>query len=177
MGTIIHGYAESTVLTTCTDIEFATDSDADEISELSREYIEHGLRQRYTPHCIRLLIRNISKNVIVARSNQTLVGFGIMSYNLDSANLDLLAVKKLHRHKGVGKQTVQWLEKVAITAGNMNIFVQVRKTNIGAIRFYKKLGFQVVDEAAGYYQGRESAVIMCKGIRQMVFGDIGGLTI
>jgi len=161
---------EFTVLATCTNIEFATVSDAAEISELSRKYIEHGLRKRYTPYYIRLLIRNASKNVIVARDNRILVGFGIMTYSVDSANLDLLAVKKLYRHTGVGTQALQWLEKVAITAGIMHIFVQVRKTNIGAIRFYKKLGFQVVDEAAGYYQGRESAVIMCKGIRQMVFG-------
>jgi ribosomal protein S18 acetylase RimI-like enzyme len=156
------------VLATSTDIEFATVPDAAEISELSRKYIEYGLRKIYTPPYIRHLIRNASKNVVVARNSQTLAGFGIMTYREDYANLDLLAVKKLHRHRGVGTQIVQWLEKVAHTAGIMNAFVQVRKTNIGAIRFYQKLGFQIVEEAAGYYQGCETAVIMCKSIRPMV---------
>ena len=151
-----------------TDIEFATASDAAEISELSRKYIEHGLRKIYTPSYIRHLIRNVSKNVVVARENQALVGFGIMTYREDSANLDLLAVKKSHRHNGVGTNVVQWLEKVALTAGIMNVFVQVRKINVGAIRFYRILGFQIVEEAAGYYQGCETAVIMCKSIRQTV---------
>ena len=161
-------YGEFILLAFYTDIEFATASDAAEISDLSRKYVEYGLRKIYTPSYIRHLIRKASNNVIVARNNQTLVGFGIMTYSKDSANLDLLAVKILYRHRGVGAQVVQWLEKVAITAGIMNIFVQVRNTNTGAIRFYKKLGFQIVGEADGYYQGLETAVIMRKGIRQMI---------
>ena len=124
-----------TMLAICTDIEFATVSDAVEISELSRKYIEYDLRRVYTPSRIRYLMRNTSKNVVVARNERDLVGFGIMSYREDSANLDLLAVKKLYRRRGVGTQVVQWLEKVARTAGIMNIFVQVRKTNVSAIRF------------------------------------------
>jgi len=156
------------LLATSTDIEFATVSDAAEISELSRKYIEYGLRKIYTPPYIRYLIRNASKNVVVARNSQTLAGFGIMTYRKDCANLDLLAVKKSFRHRGVGTQIVQWLEKVTHTAGIMSAFVQVRKNNIGAIRFYQKLGFQIIEEAAGYYQGCETAVIMCKSNRPLV---------
>jgi ribosomal protein S18 acetylase RimI-like enzyme len=69
---------------------------------------------------------------------------------------------------------VQWLEKVASTAGTVNIFVQARKANTGAIRFYEKLGFHIIGEAEGYYQRRESAVIMCKGIRPM-FCNVQGI--
>ena len=157
-----------------TDVEFATVSDAVEISELSRKYIEYDLRRVYTPSRICDLIRNTSKNVVVARKERALVAFGIMTYREDSANLDLLAVKKLYRRRGVGTQVVQWLEKVARTAGIMSIFVQVRKTNVSAIRFYETIGFQIVEEATGYYQGRETAVIMCKSIRQMV-GSVQGV--
>lgn len=158
------------MLSICTEIEFASVSDAVEISELSRKYIEYDLRRRYTPFRIRNLMRNASKNVVVARKDRDLVGFGIMTYREDSANLDLLAVEKLYRRRGVGTQVVQWLEKVAITAAIMNIFVQVRKANVNAIHFYQRLGFLVVDEAAGYYQGAEAAVIMCKGIGQVLGG-------
>ena len=151
-----------------TIVGFATAADAVEIGELSRRHIEHNLRWMYKPSRIRELIRNKSKNVVVARESRALAGFGIMTYQDDSANLDLLAVKPRHRRRGVGRQLVTWLEKVAHTGGITNIFVQVRKSNRGAIRFYKRLGYQGIGEAAGYYQGRESAVIMCKGIRQMM---------
>lgn len=156
------------MVTTRTIVEFATATDAVEMGELSRRHIEQNLRWMYTPSRIRQLIRNKSKNVVVARESGSLAGFGIMSYREDSANLDLLAVKTRYRRRGYGRQIVTWLEKVAKTAGIMNIFVQVRKTNRGAIRFYKKLGYQIIGEAAGYYQGRESALIMCKGIRHMI---------
>jgi ribosomal-protein-alanine N-acetyltransferase len=152
------------------DIEFATVSDAAEISELSHKYIEYNLRRVYTPARVRGSIRSTSKNVVVARKDGALLGFAIMAYCRVSANLDLLAVKKSYRRRGVASQLVQWLEKVALTAGIANVFVQVRATNPGAVRFYQRLGYQVVDEADRYYQGRESAVIMCKGIRQMVHG-------
>jgi [ribosomal protein S18]-alanine N-acetyltransferase len=158
----------------CTRVDFATISDAAEISELSQSYIEYGLRSVYTSARIRDLMRNSSKNVVVARKDLGLAGFGIMTYRVDSANLDLLAVKKRYRRRGVGAQVVQWLEKVACTAGIANIFVQARNTNTGAIRFYEKLGFHIIGEAQGYYQGRESAVIMCKGIRPM-FCNVRGI--
>jgi len=155
------------VLAACTRIEFAVAGDVHEISALSRRYIEQGLRRRYTPPVIRELLWHRSKNVVVARKDHALVGFGIMTYRRDSANLDLLAVRKPQRQRGVGTQILRWLEKVADTAGIANIFVQVRKSNCGAIRFYEKLGYQAVAEIAGYYQGREAAVILCRGLRPM----------
>lgn len=152
----------------CTYVEFANDADAVEIAQLSREYIEYDLGWKYKPSRIRESIRDQSKNVVVARDGRSLAGFGIMTYQDDHANLDLLAVKNGYRRRGVGRQLVLWLEEVARTAGITNIFVQVRKTNRGAIRFYEKLNFKTVDVATGYYQRRESAVIMCKAIGRMI---------
>ena len=151
-----------------TSIEFARIADATAISELSRRHIEYRLQQRYTAPMIRRLIRHKAKNVVVVRKKKALIGFGIMSYGDDSANLDLLAIASGYRRRGVGRQVVEWLEKVALTAGIVNVFVQVRQSNRGAIRFYRKLGYQAVDEIKGYYQGREAAVIMGKSIRKIV---------
>lgn len=162
------------MLTICTDIELARAADAAQISRLSRRCIEQGLRPRYTPARLRELMRDKARNVVVARKDRILLGFGIMTYGRDSANLDLLAVKKPYRQRGVGRQILSWLEKVARTAGIANVFVQVRSNNAAAIRFYERLGFQVVEQVAGYYQGRESAAILCKGIRPMAGGVRGG---
>ena len=147
-------------------VEFASARDAREIARLSRRHIEYGLRWRYTPARIRALIRDRAKyNVIVVRDGARLAGFGIMSYDADFANLDLLAVAVRDRRHGIGRRLVLWLEKVARTAGIAQVFVQVRKTNAGAVRFYETLGFLAIDEAKGYYQGRESAIVMSKALR------------
>lgn len=149
-------------------IEFAKISDVLEIAKLSRKYIEHDLGWQYTPEKIKELIKSDIKNVIVARTGRQLAGFGIMTYHQDNANLDLLAVKVAYRRQGTGKTIVQWLEEVAITAGIFNIFVQVRKINKDAIKFYKKIGFEVIDEKSGYYRGQETAIIMSKNLRKML---------
>jgi ribosomal-protein-alanine N-acetyltransferase len=150
-----------------TTVEFATSSDSIEIGELSKKYIEHELGWRYTPARLRELLKERDTNFVVARERNGLAGFGIMTYADQSANLDLLAVKVQFRRRGVGRQIVLWLEKVARTAGILNVYVQVRKLNPGAIEFYSRCGFQTIDEVSRYYGERETGVIMCKNIGQM----------
>ena len=87
-----------------------------------------------------------------------------MTYYDETANLDLLAVKRRYQRNGVGTDILLWLEKVALTAGIYDINVQVRKINRGAVRFYEALGFEIYDEKAGYYQGRETGVLMAKNL-------------
>jgi ribosomal-protein-alanine N-acetyltransferase len=149
-------------------IEFARYSDASTIGAISKNNIEYGLGWHYTPEKIIKLINNKSKNVVVARKDDELIGFGIMTYYYDQANLDLLAVKLNYRRKKIGTHIVSWLEKVAITAGAFNIFVQARATNIPAIEFYKKLGFIVLDREDKYYRKRAVAIIMSKNLRSML---------
>ena len=150
-----------------TTLEFATLSDTIEIGALSRKYIEHGLGWRYTPDRVRELLKANETNVVVARVGNGLAGFGIMTYANLNANLDLLAVKVGFRRRGVGKQIVAWLEAVAQTAGIANVYIQVRKSNPGAIKFYTRCGYQSIDEVSRYYAETEAGVIMCKSIRQM----------
>lgn len=149
------------------DIAFAALSDAAEISRISRDDIEHGLDWSYTTQKICRLIKDKAKNVVVARADDNLAGFGIMTYHQEYANLDLLAVKAEFRRQKIGSRIVLWLEKVAFTAGCLNIFVQVREMNAGAINFYQALGFQQLDHMARYYQDVENAVIMAKTLRAM----------
>jgi len=146
-------------------IEFARASDAGEIAELSRSYIEYDLGWDYTPEKISRLIRSQNRNVVIARDGKQLAGFGIMSYGESQANLDLLAVRVRYRYRGIGRWIVEWLEKVALTAGISRVSVQVRQQNTGAVKFYKKLGYKVVSELGGYYQGKESALMMSKDLR------------
>ena len=145
-------------------IGLARHSDAVDISRLSREYIEYGLPQRYTPRRILKAIETDNKNVVVARVHNVFAGFGIMTYYDDTANLDLLAVKQRYQRRGMGSDIIHWLEKVALTAGIYDVYVQVRKVNRGAIRFYEALEFEIYDEKAGYYQGKETGVLMSKNL-------------
>jgi len=124
--------------------------------------IEHGLGWSYTPGRIIRAIAHESRNVVVACHDEQLVGFAIMSYKRNSANLDLLGVTRQYRRRGVGESLVQWLEKCAATAGIAHHHVQVRKRNQAAISFYSKFGYAATNEISGYYAGKEAAIVMHK---------------
>ena len=156
------------MLTSKTRIEFARTADIAAIARLSRDEIEHGLGWRYTPRHLAWLLRHKQKNVVAAHIDDTLAGFGIMTYHQHQANLDLLAVKVQFRHNRIGTHLVAWLSKVALMAGIYNVYVQVRATNGIALAFYCDLGFQQLDVLPGYYNGVESAVIMARSLRQLV---------
>ena len=143
-------------------------SDAIAISQLSREEVEYGLGWNYTPPKIVRIIKSKSQNIVVARLEKELVGFGVMTYRKDQANLDLLAVRQEYRRNKAGSQIVLWLEKVATTAGAFNVFVQLRETNPGAFTFYEYLGYEKLDVLPGYYGGIENAVVMAKSLRTMI---------
>jgi ribosomal-protein-alanine N-acetyltransferase len=149
------------------NIKFARLSDAAEIGSISKNDIEFGLSWKYTPERVAMLIEDSTRNVVVALAGDKLAGFGIMTYYQDQANLDLLAVKRSYRRMRIGTQIVEWLEKVACTAGIFNIFVQVRARNTVAIQFYQSVGFAVLDEEKAYYSGIEAANIMAKSLRRM----------
>ena len=53
-------------------IEFAKASDAEEIAMLSREYIEYGLRWKYTLEHVKSLMKKPTNNVVVARKVRTI---------------------------------------------------------------------------------------------------------
>jgi ribosomal-protein-alanine N-acetyltransferase len=135
------------------------------MGELSRRDVESGLGWKYTPDRLRRLSRDPTRNVVVARTGTTMAGFGIMTYAENTANLDLLAVKPRYHRRGIARQVVEWLEAAAVTAGISIIYVQVRKTNSGAIRFYETCGYQAIEELSGYYHGKENATLLSKNIR------------
>lgn len=143
-------------------IEFARHRDAMVISALSRHDIEQGLSPSWSVARVRKAMHEKSTNVIVAKQQTALVGFAIMHYGNDGANLELLAVSEPYRRKGVATQLIAWLEKVALTAGLNDVSVQLRQNNHGAKALYSMLGFEVIDHVPGYYQGEEAAWIMCK---------------
>ena len=89
-------------------------------------------------------------------------GFGIMHYNIDTAHLNLLAVKPSMQRKGLGRDIIKWLEKTAVIAGTHRINLEVRATNTGAQCFYRAQGYVEGEFLPKYYNETEAAFRMCK---------------
>jgi ribosomal protein S18 acetylase RimI-like enzyme len=146
-------------------ISLARTSHAAEIASMSRTYVEHGLRWRYTAARIRQCIAHPAMNVAVVDSPGHLGGhlggdfrgFAIMEYLEDAAHLTLLTVYPNARRAGVGSALVTWLEEAARCAGIGSITVETRVHNYKAIALYEGLGFSRTEVAHRYYDGVEDA--------------------
>jgi ribosomal-protein-alanine N-acetyltransferase len=141
-------------------LRLARTTDATAIANMSRELIENGLHWRWTEQRVAASINADHTNVLVARLDNRLAGFGIMKYGDQVAHLNLFAVAPAHRRAGIGRQLLRWLERCASVAGNVAISLEVRASNTGAQRFYESMGYRILVQLPGYYQGVEPALRM-----------------
>lgn len=141
-------------------LHLAQATDARAIADMSRELIEYDLGWRWTEQRVAASIKVANTNVLVARLDHRLAGFGIMKYGDQVAHLNLFAVAPDCRRAGIGRQLLHWLERCASVAGNVAISLEVRASNSGAQRFYESMGYRKFVELPGYYQGVEPALRM-----------------
>jgi len=141
-------------------LRLARAADAKAIANMSRDLIENGLDWRWTEQRVAANIDDPAINVLVARLDNRLAGFGIMKYGERVAHLNLFAVAADCRRAGIGRQLLHWLERCASVAGNVAISLEVRAGNTGAQRFYESMGYRILVRLPGYYQGVEPAVRM-----------------
>ncbi|MFC6051260.1 ribosomal-protein-alanine N-acetyltransferase RimI [Acinetobacter sp. Ac_877] len=97
--------------------------------------------------------------------NGKVVGFCILQPVLDEANLLLMAVHPNQQGKGVGYKLLD--ESIALLKNDpVQIFLEVRESNLAAIGLYEKSGFHQIDLRRNYYPNvdgtKEHAVIMVK---------------
>lgn len=104
------------------------------------------------------------QSTVIEQQGQVL-GFCILQPVLDEANLLLMAIDLAQQGQGLGYQLLD--ASVAMLKNNpVQIFLEVRETNIAAIKLYEKSGFHQIDLRKNYYPGsngtREHAIIMVK---------------
>ena len=146
-------------------LALARSGDAPAIAELSRVLIEAGLAWSWVPRRVAASIRHPETNVLVARDGARIAGFGIMRYGDEEAHLDLFAVDRDDRGRGLGRRLLEWLERPARAAGLARIVLEVRASNTGAQAFYQRLGYRTRARWPGYYQGREAALRLERSLR------------
>ncbi len=139
-------------------------SEAGTIASMSRLLVEHGLNWRWTLARVRRSIKDNETMVLVASSNGVLSGFAIMKFRDEESHLFLLAVEPKMQRTGIGAALLAWLEKSCRTAGMLRIRIEVRASNEKARKFYERSGFRVVGQETGYYDKRETEVVMVKSL-------------
>ncbi|PXX52518.1 acetyltransferase (GNAT) family protein [Hungatella effluvii] len=86
-----------------------------------------------------------------------LLGMYVNDKDAYTAYLSFLSVDPNFRGLHVGKEMMKKAEKLALENGMRNFKLEVRKSNINGIAFYKYMGYEVIEEATkdSYYMWKE----------------------
>lgn len=99
---------------------------------------------------------------LAAFCGDVLCGFITGVYLLDTADIYSVAVSENYRKKGVGKLLLEEFFS-ALPDDVQAVNLEVRESNIPAIKLYEKTGFQSVGLRKNFYQDpQENAVLMTK---------------
>ena len=105
-------------------------------------------------------ITNPVANYKVITLDGMCVAYGGYWKILDEAHITNVCVKKEFRQKGYGKMLMDALMLDAKSQGVRAMTLEVRVSNLGAIKLYETCGFKSVGVRKKYYADNEDALIM-----------------
>ncbi|MFW5943375.1 MAG: N-acetyltransferase family protein [Chloroflexota bacterium] len=115
------------------------------VEEGDREWMAQFIRRRW------------GSNRMAAHGNlyfpHTLPGFvalegeepvGLLTYHVDGAQCEVVTIDSEREGRGVGARLIQAARRAAEDAGCRRLWLITTNDNVDALRFYQKLGFQLV---------------------------------
>ena len=91
------------------------------------------------------------------------IGYGVLSLGPGEAHILNICVREEFRSLGLGRRLLEHLLESGRSAGAGEAFLEVRPSNLAAIRLYQSMGFEQIGIRRGYYQapdGREDAIVL-----------------
>jgi [ribosomal protein S18]-alanine N-acetyltransferase len=97
--------------------------------------------------------------------DDTIVGYAFVSRYVDAWHVMNIAVTPSYRRRGIATTLLERLLEVTAGDPRRGHTLEVRVSNVGAIRLYASLGFQSRGIRRGYYtDNREDALIMWRDV-------------
>lgn len=110
---------------------------------------------------------------IVAEQEQNIIGYIMCRIETGFSNFGLFGISKkghvvsvavlpAHQRKGIGSALIKEATKNMRSYRAKECYLEVRVSNVPAVKMYKKLEFQVIRTKRGYYADGEDAYVMAK---------------
>jgi len=151
------------IMETCRDkakirVRIAKSSDLDDIYDLDVQTFAMPWSKEALSYDI---LENDNAFVIVAEYESEFAGYADIWTVLDEADLNSIAVRVDFRRKGIGDAIMLAMTEMLSANGVATINLEVRVSNMPAIKLYKKYGFNECGVRPGYYlDNGEDALIM-----------------
>ena len=139
-------------------VRIAKSSDLDDIYDLDVQTFAMPWSKEALSYDI---LENDNAFVIVAEYEGEFAGYADICTVLDEADLNSIAVRVDFRRKGIGDAIMLAMTEMLSANGVATINLEVRVSNMPAIKLYKKYGFNECGVRPGYYlDNGEDALIM-----------------
>ena len=103
--------------------------------------------------------------VLIAEEDSELIGYCIVYFALDEAEIARIAVEVSRRKQGVGQELLRAVCREGIQKGVERILLDVRENNLSALNLYRNFGFKEDGVRKNFYQNpKENAVLMSMSI-------------
>jgi ribosomal-protein-alanine acetyltransferase len=99
----------------------------------------------------------------VLKLDERIIGFVVMMFGVDDAEILDIAIAREQQRKGLGKIMMQRMLDYARGAGKSRVVLEVRESNLPARALYEQLGFVRIGLRRAYYPAdevREDAILM-----------------
>lgn len=108
-------------------------------------------------------LQNPNSKYIVAKFDNTIVGFGGIWKAVDDIHITDIVVRKAQRNNGIGSAILSKLIDLSKLDKNIkSLTLEVNSNNIAAQKLYKKFDFKKVGLRKKYYSNTDDAIIMTK---------------
>lgn len=135
-------------------------SDLDLVVQNEVAAYEHPWSKRIFIDCLRA-----GYQCWVLANKQQIVAHGVLSVAIGECHLLTLCVQPEFQRQGLGRKLFKLLLDRAVKLDAKVCFLEVRKSNGGAITLYQSMGFVQIGDRKNYYpgtDGREDATIMSR---------------
>lgn len=134
----------------------ATKEDLPAILEIDGASFSQPWSQRSFEQCF----DNDNTYVVVAQTDDRILGFGVAYTVGDEGEIATLAVDAAARGQGLGEKILRALLDFCGACGAHTVFLEVRAGNSAAQRLYSRCGFVEAGLRRRYYADGEDAVLM-----------------
>jgi len=129
-----------------------------------------------SPWSLRMLeeeLKNTWSIAMVVEFNGEVMGYLFSWIVADELHITNIAISFKHRRLGISEQMLVKLIRSAAKLDVKIAHLEVRRSNIAAIKLYRKLGFEIVGVREGYYEDEnEDALLMSRKLKVGELNDI-----
>ncbi len=130
-------------------IRLATNKDIDELNKI----VDPNIFEKIT---IFDFDNEIKKIFLIEEKDMIIAYIYLHVFDHDSINILDFFVKENYRNKGYGKKLIEYI----ISKYKQKIFLEVRESNINAIKLYEKFDFKTIHIRKKYYKDEDALIMM-----------------